>query len=254
MKNYEFGNLSEYLKIVASLSRAFGCHHSDIWYRGIKDETLALVPGIIWRKVDERREESLVSEFMTYFSNYTDKRPATAFDYYALMQHYGLPTRLLDWSLSPLISLFFALEQNNEGGRRTVWAIRPHPMNQKSVGFNGILAPNGFKRSRIIEYLPKYLRDNNNPVPTAPVAVSLPFINKRITSQKGAFTLHGFSEESINEFYEKNQLPDIAKLCLKSEDSRVDILNDLYSIGIKEDDVYQDLNYLSTRIMREFNI
>jgi hypothetical protein len=254
MKNYEFSSLSEYLKIVASLSRQFNCHHSDIWYRGLKDDALALVPGIIWRKVSEQREESLVAEFMTYFSNYTDKRPATAFDYYTLMQHYGLPTRLLDWSLSPLVSLFFALEENNDGKRRAVWAIRPHPMNGKAVDFNGVMAPNSFKNSHINNYLPKYLRDNQNLVPTAPVAVSVPFMNQRVTSQKGAFTIHGFSEEPINEFYERNELLDIAKLCLKSEDCRGEILNDLYSAGIKEDDIYQDLNSLSIRIMREFNI
>lgn len=254
MKNYEFSSLSEYLKIVASLPREFNCHHSDIWFRGIKDDSLALVPGIIWRKVNELREMSLVSEFMTYFSNYTDIRPTTAFDYYALMQHYGLPTRLLDWSISPLVSLFFALEQKNDGKQRAVWAIRPHAMNEKSVDFNGVMAPNNFKTSRISDYLPKYLRDNQNPVPAAPVAVSVPFMNQRVTSQKGAFTLHGFSDEPIDQFYERNGLTDIAKLCLKSEERRDEILNDLYSAGVKEDDIYQDLNSLSNRIMREFSI
>lgn len=254
MKEYEFSSLSGYLEIVASLAQQFNCHHSDIWFRGLKDDALKLVPGIIWRKVSEQREESLIAEFLTYFSNYTDKRPATAFDCYTLMQHYGLPTRLLDWSHSPLVSLFFALEQNNAGKRRGVWAIKPHPMNKISVDFDGVTAPNSFKYSRITDYLPKYLRNNPNPIPTVPVAVSVPLMNQRVTSQKGAFTLHGFSDVSIDEYYEQNGMTQIAKLCLKSEDSRGKILNDLYSAGIKEDDIYQDLNSLSIRIMREFGL
>lgn len=254
MRIYEFSNLPEYLNIVESLSREFECPSSDIWYRGIKDDNLSLVPGIIWRKINEGREASLIAEFMTYYSNYTDRRPATAFDYYALMQHYGLPTRLLDWSFSPLVSLFFALEQNNDGKRRAVWAIRPHGMNRKAINFDGILVPSGFKISAGKNHLPKYFRDNDCAVPDVPIAVSLPLVNQRVTSQKGAFTLHGFNDEPINEFYERNELRDIAKLCLKSEDCRSRILNELYSIGVKEDDIYQDLNSLSVRIIREYGI
>ena len=254
MLEIEFKSLSEYLDGVSEIVRAFGCHQSDLWFRGIKDENMQLVPGVIWRNINSTREESLISEFLTYCNSYSNNIPDNKFELYSLMQHYGLPTRLLDWSLSPLISLFFSLEQENNSATRVVWVIHPNVLNEKSIDFKGVVAPNNFRDTMINSYLPKYLRNGNELSPDPPVAISLPLNNQRVKSQKGMFTLHGFSKKPLDKFYEEYEIPQIAKLKLKSENLRNKILDDIYCAGIKEDDVYQDLNSLSKRIMREFGI
>src|ERR1039457_512358 len=45
--------------------------------------------------------------------------------WFALMQHHGVPTRLLDWSRSPYVALYFALEEEpkEQDRRSAIWAI-----------------------------------------------------------------------------------------------------------------------------------
>ena len=92
----------------------------EMLFRGVTDENYTLAPSIGRDTAQntgnyiDTLEENLLNEFKRLTVPILKSSPQSEFEWLFLAQHYGLPTRLLDWSSNPLIGLFFATEREDE--------------------------------------------------------------------------------------------------------------------------------------------
>jgi FRG domain. len=96
---------------------------NETWFRGQADYSHKLLPGIF--REDKYDEAAMYQEFIRRYPEHSNSHK-TIFEWLTLMQHYGLPTRLLDWSTNLLVALFFAVndeKKKNEDG--AVFAFNP---------------------------------------------------------------------------------------------------------------------------------
>lgn len=114
-------SVSEYLQVLQIIKRNDRFSDRTYAFRGMSDYTFNMLPSIARKSVLSLAEveNRMVNEFLTLrpgeFSGITSN-----FDLLAKMQHFGLPTRLLDFSLNPLIALYFACADNPQKIARVV--------------------------------------------------------------------------------------------------------------------------------------
>lgn len=114
-------NLSEYIHLVTTISSVNNDSYSGetVIFRGMSDSEYDLTPGLARLKnIHSDAESELINEFLTHRPDAF--RGLTNFDVLAKMQHYGLPTRLLDFSSNPLVALYFACESNKSKNGRVL--------------------------------------------------------------------------------------------------------------------------------------
>ena len=116
------------------------------WFRGQANSEWTLIPGIARNSQLVTSESTLITRFKQNATMYlVDGIPKDEWDWIFLMQHYRAPTRLLDWSESPLVALYFALvDKLQEDSDGALWCMDPIALNRIA---NGTVA--NFEKIRI---------------------------------------------------------------------------------------------------------
>lgn len=173
-----------------------GDHRYKWCFRGQANSQWPLAPSLE-RLIPNRRRENLANverilldRFKRQVHHYLARIPeeTALVEWYALMQHWGLPTRLLDFTLSPYVALFFALRERPTGcnactpTHAAVWAI--HHVSLQGIakaeleGFRADSA--GFRKA-----LDNLIGQDTDVRLVAPVQ---PFLmNERLARQQGMF-------------------------------------------------------------------
>ena len=112
-------SLSQYIDVINILKLASKKDRGDLIFRGMADHRWELLPSIARKTlITEETEYKMVKELMLLYPE-EFMEISSNFDLLAKMQHYGLPTRLLDFTTNPLVALYFACqkEKNDSVGR-----------------------------------------------------------------------------------------------------------------------------------------
>ena len=180
---------------------------APVWYRGQTSVNHTLLPTMGRRPQLIEREVAMLNRFKQDAPKALSQHPESEWDWLFLARHHGLASRLLDWSESPLIALYFAVSEfTGPAGNRpqsaddnladgAVWCLLPTLLNEGRFSLGPLEIPM-FEdpESGLDTYLPASvqasLRGQRLGTSTIPPAAGLGMrTNPRMQSQLGVFTI-----------------------------------------------------------------
>ena len=196
-------------------SRLFG--DTRPWWRGQRDANWSLAPSL-YRSGFAAKETNLNARFRLMAKARRGECPANddPLGWLFLMQHYRLPTRLLDWTQSSLVALYFALEEPDSCDA-VVWALSPMRLNLLEAQTESICMPG----SDIVGSLGvQAFRPDKRPRDQRILSVLTEEADPRHMVQQSAFTLHGRSDPleqraGASDFLVRIRIPSAAKRGLR---------------------------------------
>jgi len=216
-------------------------------FRGQKDASAPLFSGLsrylMTFRVNPRawpeQEERILRIFKRKAIHFLDNVPQQNddFEWLALMQDHGAPTRLLDFTWSPYVAAFFALHNATKDG--VIWACNPAEIEKmKQVD---LANPGSFR---------KYFLAGSGSF----VWLGEPYaMNRRLIAQSGTFLVPAVLNKSIERILREypNPRDTLVKFILPADKVREKGMRELYRMNITQSTLFPDLDGLARSLAFE---
>lgn len=265
-RNYA-NNVSEFLEWVPEVRSIFDFKKDDPWvpwFRGqracwnLRPKLYREEYGGYARRRKHNIEDEIREEFIVR-APILSETPTPADDewgWYFLMQHYGTPTRLLDWTEAALLALYFAVKNNQGLYDSVVWALDPYALNEKVIGNEWVICPSATgvtkrDKNRVKPWLPDRFTKMAG-LPERPIAVYPTHIARRVSTQRSGFTIHGTDPQGLERMAGKRN-GCLIKITIPSFKVQA-VRRELEACGIDESTIFPDLDGLSRSLCLKWRL
>lgn len=249
INRYKIGTLSDYLDLVRIIKSKQEIE--DLWFRGVTEVNYRLTPGIYRDsdpEYDQIHENDISYEFIRKAKAYPKVGGGniSRWEWFHVMQHYGIPTRFLDWTESALIGIYYAVRRAGQNSSPCVWVLDPFWLNEESTGKTEVFFTDPIGQTEEDEPINSYCIASQN-LPKYPVGIFPPYVDERMKAQHATFTIHGSHPNGLHILSQSSLSPRLFQLLVKKS-SIERIRRELYISGVRESTIYPDMSGLAAEI------
>jgi FRG domain len=233
-------SLADYIQVISSTVSG----NERFWFRGHDDPSYSLTPSALrYEKTKDRQTAlNLISDFKRVAEIKLPRPPdpQDELKWAQIAQHYGLPTRLLDWTESATTALYFACLNPDFDG--IVFVLNPVDLNRLSDRLKPSILDPQRDEAVILRYLKSKPKESKSRA--YPRAINPVWNSDRLILQKGVFTLHGtrFSLDA-------GGLPSLAAVLILKEFKLI-LLSQLQRVGVDEMTLFPELEHSCRHLVR----